>query len=87
MTVFDVPNDATDASDVPDTVVPQIYAVPDASDVHNAIDAVPEIYAVPDPNDAITTTTLQLTQQQLQQLLQMQQQMMLDLEGQDGEMM
>ena len=78
MAVFDVP---TDAADVPDTVVPQIYAVPDASDVHNAIDA------VPDANDAITTTTLQLTQQQLQQLLQMQQQMMLDLEGQDGEMM
>ena len=74
MAVFDVPTDATDA-------VPEIYAVPDASDVHNAIDA------VPDANDAITTTTLQLTEQQLQQLLQMQQQMMLDLEGQDGEMM
>jgi len=74
MAVFDVPNAATDA-------VPEIYAVPDASDVYNAIDA------VPDANDAITTTTLQLTEQQLQQLLQMQQQMMLDLEGQDGEMM
>jgi hypothetical protein len=73
-------DDATDA-------VPEIYAVPDASDIHNATDAVPEIYAVPDANDAITTTTLQLTEQQLQQLLQMQQQMMLDLEGQDGEMM
>ena len=77
MAVFDVPNDATDATDA----VPEIYAVPDVSDVHNATDA------VPDANDAITTTTLQLTQQQLQQLLQMQQQMMLDLEGQDGEMM
>ena len=75
MTVFDVP---TDATVVPDAVVDQIYAVPDASDVHNTNHAVP---------DAITTTTLQLTQQQLQQLLQMQQQMMLDLEGQDGEMM
>jgi len=75
MAVFDIP---TDATDVPDAVVDQIYAVPDTSDVHNATDAVP---------DAITTTTLQLTQQQLQQLLQMQQQMMLDLEGQDGEMM
>ena len=64
MAVFDVPNDATDATD-----------------------PVPEIYAVPDATDSITTTTLQLTQQQLQQLLQMQQQMMLDLEGQDGEMM
>ena len=55
--------------------------------IDDATDAVPEIYAVPDANDAITTTTLQLTEQQLQQLLQMQQQMMLDLEGQDGEMM
>ena len=73
-------DDANDA-------VPEIYAVPDASDIHNATDAVPEIYTVPDANDAITTTTLQLTEQQLQQLLQMQQQMMLDLEGQDGEMM
>ena len=54
---------------------------------NDATDPVPEIYAVPDATDSITTTTLQLTQQQLQQLLQMQQQMMLDLEGQDGEMM
>ena len=62
-----------------------VFDVP--NDANDANDAVPEIYAVPDANDAITTTTLQLTQQQLQQLLQMQQQMMLDLEGQDGEMM
>ena len=65
-----------------------VFDVPnDATDATDATDPVPEIYAVPDANDAITTTTLQLTQQQLQQLLQMQQQMMLDLEGQDGEMM
>jgi hypothetical protein len=37
--------------------------------------------------DHDTMTTLQLTQEQLQQLLLMQQQMLQDIEGQDGEMM
>jgi hypothetical protein len=34
-----------------------------------------------------TTTILQLTQEQLQQLFQTQQQMLQDIEGEDGEMM
>jgi hypothetical protein len=34
-----------------------------------------------------TASVLQMTQEQLQQLVELQQQMMKDLEGQDGEMM
>lgn len=49
----------------------------------NAISEVHDIMSVP-PD---TATTLQLTQEQLTQLLALQQQMMQDLEGQDGEMM
>jgi hypothetical protein len=41
-----------------------------------------DVMSVPD-----TATTLQLTQEQLTQLLALQQQMMQDLEGQEGEMM
>jgi hypothetical protein len=43
-------------------------------------------HAIP-PVEHDTMTTLQLTQEQLQQLLIMQQQMLQDIEGQDGEMM
>jgi hypothetical protein len=49
----------------------------------NAISEVHDVMSVP-PD---TATTLQLTQEQLTQLLALQQQMMQDLEGQDGEMM
>jgi len=49
----------------------------------NAIAEVHDVMSVP-PD---TATTLQLTQEQLTQLLALQQQMMQDLEGQDGEMM
>ena len=48
----------------------------------NVISEVHDVISVPD-----TATTLQLTQEQLNQLLALQQQMMQDLEGQDGEMM
>jgi hypothetical protein len=47
-----------------------------------AISEVQDVISVPD-----TATTLQLTQEQLEQILFLQQQMMQDLEGQDGEMM
>ena len=43
-------------------------------------------HAIP-PVEHDTMTTLQLTQEQLQQLVIMQQQMLQDIEGQDGEMM
>ena len=56
--------------------------------VHEAVPEVHEIHEIHEiPTATTTDETLQLTQQQLQQILQMQQQMMLDLEGQDGEMM
>ena len=53
-----------------------------------------EVHDVPtnaDPNAGVhdhdTMTTLQLTQEQLQQLLQLQQQMLQDIDGENGEMM
>jgi hypothetical protein len=49
----------------------------------NAISEVHDVISVP-PD---TATTLQLTQEQLEQIVFLQQQMMQDLEGQDGEMM
>jgi hypothetical protein len=52
-------------------------------DSNEAISEVHDVMSVP-PD---TATTLQLTQEQLTQLLALQQQMMQDLEGQDGEMM
>jgi hypothetical protein len=60
---------------------PQLYlesneAIAEISEVHDVISVPPD-----------TATTLQLTQEQLTQLLALQQQMMQDLEGQEGEMM
>jgi hypothetical protein len=62
---------------------PQLYLESnEAISETNAMSEVHDVMSVPD-----TATTLQLTQEQLTQLLALQQQMMQDLEGQEGEMM